>query len=136
MPEIMSRGDVVNTIAAEVDLPQAKVDQIIKSFEGTIKRQAATGGEVRMTGFGSFKVTHRAARTSRNPQTGDPVEVAERNAIRFVPGKDLKDAAASSLQTQAAPKKAAKVKAADASSDGAVKADAKTEKKPAKPKKK
>ena len=134
MPEIMSRGDVVDAIAAEVDLPQAKVNQIIKSFEGTIKRQAASGGEVRLTGFGSFKVAHRTARTSRNPQTGDPVAVDARNALRFVPGKDLKEAAASSLATEAAPKKAAKPKASEA--DAVVKADAKKEKKPAKAKKK
>ena len=140
MPEIMNRGDVVDEVAAQVDLPQSKVDAVLKAFESSLMRQAASGGEVRMVGFGSFKVTHRAARTSRNPQTGDPVEVSARNAIRFVPGKAFKDAAASSLQDEkaekkAAPKKAAKAETA-AKADTTVKADAKKEKKPAKAKKK
>ncbi len=139
MSEIMNRGDVVDVVAAQVDLPQSKVDAVLKAFESALMRQAASGGEVRMVGFGSFKVAHRTARTSRNPQTGDPVEVAARNAIRFVPGKAFKDAAASSLQDdkadkKAVPKKAAKAKTADA--DEGVKADAKKEKKPAKAKKK
>lgn len=131
MSEIMNRGDIVDAVAAQVDLPQTKVDAVIKAYESAIMRQAASGGEVRIVGFGSFKVTHRAARTSRNPQTGEPVEVAERNAIRFVPGKALKDAAASSLQTKATPKKKAKASEPDA----VVKADSKKEKKPAKKKK-
>ena len=98
MSDIKSRGDVVNEVAAQVDLPQKKVDEILRAFESAIMRQAASGGEIRMVGFGSFKITHRAARTSRNPQTGAPAPVAARNAIRFVPGQALKEAAASSLK--------------------------------------
>ena len=143
MSDIKSRGDVVNEVAAQVDLPQKKVDEILRAFESVIMRQAAGGGEIRMVGFGSFKITHRAARTSRNPQTGEPAAVAARNAIRFVPGQALKDAAASSLHNgaakdeapksaaakEAAPKaKAAKTKAASADSE-AVSAGEKKEKK-------
>lgn len=133
MSEIMSRGDIVDTVAAQVDLPQSKVDEVIKAFESAVKRQAASGGEIRMTGFGSFKISHRAARTSRNPQTGEPVAVAERNALRFVPGKELKEAAASSLKPATAPAKKAKAKSSEA--DEVVKAEAKKEKKTAKKKK-
>ena len=133
MSEIMSRGDVVSAVAAQVDAPQKKVDEILKAFESTILRQAATGGEIRMVGFGTFKITHRAARVSRNPRSGDPVDVAARNAIRFIPGQALKDAAASSLETEekAAPKKAKAAPVAQASET-----KAKKEKKPAKTKKK
>ncbi len=132
MSDIKSRGDVVSEVAALVDMPQKKVDEIIRAFESTLLRQAASGGEVRMTGFGSFKIVTRAARTSRNPQNGEPIEVAEHNAIRFVPGQALKDAAASSLQgaEKPAPKKkrkAAEAKAAEA--DEVVKAADKKEKK-------
>ena len=127
MTQIKSRGDVVDEVAALVDMPQTKVDAVLRAFEETIKRQAASGGETRMVGFGSFKITHRAARTSRNPQTGEPVEVAARNAIRFVPGQALKDAAASSFQ-EAAPK-AKKAKAVADETELVVKAEAKKEKK-------
>lgn len=110
MTQIKNRGDVVDDVAALVDMPQTKVDAVLRAFEETIKRQAAAGGEVRMIGFGTFKVTHRAARTSRNPQTGEPVEVAARNAIRFVPGQSLKSAAAASFQDAAPKAKKAKTK--------------------------
>ena len=112
MSTIKSRGDVVDEVAALSDLPQKKVDEIIRAYEQTIMRQAASGGEIRMTGFGTFKITHRAARTSRNPQTGEPVEVSARNAIRFVPGQALKDAAASSLKGAKPKEKNVEVEAA------------------------
>ncbi len=136
MSDIKSRSDVVNEVAAQVDMPQKEVDAVLRAFESAVMRQAAGGGEIRLTGFGSFKISSRAARTSRNPQTGDPIEVAERNAIRFVPGQALKDAAASSLKetapakpaTKPATKKAAK---AEVVASGEEKAD-KKEKKPKK----
>ena len=127
MTQIKNRGDVVDDVAALVDMPQTKVDAVLRAFEETIKRQAAAGGEVRMIGFGTFKVTHRAARTSRNPQTGEPVEVAARNAIRFVPGQSLKSAAAASFQ-DAAPK-AKKAKAKTKTEAAAPASDEKKEKK-------
>ena len=143
MSDIKSRSDVVNEVAAQVDMPQKEVDKVLRAFESAIMRQAASGGEIRMTGFGSFKITYRAARISRNPQTGGPAEVAERNAIRFVPGQALKDAAASSLKSAApaaksaakpAVQKTAKVEAATKAE--AAPAEAKAEKKEKKTKKK
>lgn len=140
MSDIKSRSDVVNEVAAQVDMPQKDVDKVLRAFESAIMRQASTGGEIRLTGFGSFKITYRAARTSRNPQTGAPAEVAERNAIRFVPGQALKDAAASSLKGAApAAKSAAKPAAKKPAKADAAPAEAvetKAEKKEKKPKKK
>ena len=127
MSNIKSRGDVVDEVAALSDLPQKKVDEIIRAYENTIMRQAASGGEVRMVGFGTFKITHRAARVSRNPQSGEPIEVSARNAIRFVPGQALKDAAASSFKDEKP--KAKKTTPAASEVDSVVKADAKKEKK-------
>ena len=134
MTQIKNRGDVVDEVAALVDMPQTKVDEVLRALVETIKRQAATGGETRMVGFGSFKVTHRAARTSRNPQNGEPIEVAERNAIRFVPGQSLKDAAASSLPSDAksdakSDAGATKAKKPKAEATTEAKADDKKEKK-------
>ena len=131
---IKSKGDVVDEVAALVDLPQTKVDAVLKAFVETIKRQVASGGEVRMVGFGSFKVTHRAARTSRNPQNGEPIEVGAHNAIRFVPGQALKDAAASSFQEAAPKAKSVKAKKAPDETANLVQAEAKKEKKPKKKK--
>ena len=133
MTQIKNRGDVVDEVAALVDMPQVKVDAVLRALESTIKRQAASGGETRMVGFGTFKVVYRAARTSRNPQSGEPVEVEARNAIRFLPGQALKDAAASSLK-EAQPKAAQpkSKKEPDKTANAEAKTEAKKEKKPKK----
>ena len=141
MADILSRGDIIDSVAAQVDMPQTKVDAVIKAFEGAIARHLGTGGEIRMAGFGTFKVTQRSARTSRNPRTGEPVEVPARTAPSFKAGKALKDAAGASSAPAAkkAPAKAAKAdaKAAPAAPAKAAKAPAKAAAKaPAKAKKK
>ena len=117
MAEILSRGDIVSSVAAEVDMPKTKVDDVIKAFETTIARHIGTGDEVRMAGFGTFKTSQRSARTSRNPRTGEPVAVPARLAPSFKAGKALKEAAQSSGGKKAgggakAPAKAAATKAA------------------------
>ena len=96
---IMNRGEVVATVAADTGLAASRVDAVLKSFEGAIARALSSGSEVRMAGFGSFKVSQRAARTSRNPRTGEPVAVAARSVPRFTPGKGLKDAAGASAKS-------------------------------------
>ena len=131
MAEILSRGDIISSVAAEVDMPQAKIDAVIKAFESTIARHIGSGDEVRMAGFGTFKTTARSARTSRNPRTGEPVDVPARTAPSFKAGKALKEAAAaSSAPTKKAPAKSD----AKAAPKASAKAAAKSEKAPAKEK--
>ena len=129
MADVLSRGDIVDTVAAQVDMPQTKVDAVLKAFEGAVARQLGAGGEIRMAGFGTFKVTQRSARTSRNPRTGEPVQVAARTAPSFKAGKSLKDAAASSSAPAPAKKAAAKAPAKAAVAKAPAKAPAKAKKK-------
>lgn len=134
MAEILSRGDIINEVAAEVDMPQAKIDAIIKAFEGSIARHMKDGDETRIAGFGTFKTTQRSARTSRNPRTGEPVDVPARTAPSFKAGKALKEAAMASSQTAAPAKKAPAKSDAKAGAKASAKADAKAVKAPAKEK--
>jgi len=127
--KILSRGDVISAVAAQVDLPQAKVDAVIKAFESAVARQLAAKGEIRMAGFGTFKTSARSERTSRNPRTGEPVTVAARTVARFVPGKGLKEAA-DTPEPKAAKAPAAK-KAAAAKEAPAAKAAPAAKKAPA-----
>ena len=127
MADIMNRGDVLDTVAAACDMPSSKVNEVIKAFEEAIMRSLSQGGEVRIAGFGTFKTSARSARTSRNPRTGEPVEVPARTAARFIPGKGLKTAA-EGASAQAAPAKATTAKTATAKAAPA-KADAKSAKK-------
>lgn len=98
-----SRSDIVGEVAGSLDETQTKVDAIVRAYEDAITASLAKGGEVRLAGFGSFKTSKRAARTARNPQTGDPIKVAARTVARFQPAKALKDA----VDAKAAAKKPA-----------------------------
>lgn len=125
---ILNRGDIISTISAETELPAARVDAVLKSFEAAIARKLAEGGEVRLAGFLGVKTSNRAARVSRNPRTGEPVGVPARTVARITPGKSLKlaaeqsgapkkkggKAAAKAPAAKAAPAKAAPAKAAPA----------------------
>jgi DNA-binding protein HU-beta len=64
------------------------VDGLFESIVSTLKK----GGEVSVAGFGIFSVKHRAARTARNPKTGEQVQVPATKVPKFRPAKALKDA--------------------------------------------
>jgi len=87
----MNKGDLVNAVAEVVSTKkeaQEAVDCVFETIKNALKKQDA----VQIVGFGSFKVNKRAARTGRNPQTGEEIKIAARTVPKFVPGKALKDA--------------------------------------------
>ena len=88
----MNKAELIDAIAASADIPKAAagraLDAMIESIEGALKE----GDSVALVGFGTFSVKERAARTGRNPQTGQPIEIAAANIPSFKPGKALKDA--------------------------------------------
>ena len=103
----LSRGDVISDIAAETQMPNAQVDQVIRAFEGALMRQLSSGGEVRMAGLGSFRVTSRKARAGRNPATGAPIQIAASKGVGFKAAKALKDAVGGAKKGAKSPAKAA-----------------------------
>lgn len=88
----MNKAELIDNIAASADIPKAAagraLDAMIEAIEGALKK----GDSVALVGFGTFSVKERAARTGRNPQTGDPIEIAAANIPTFKAGKALKDA--------------------------------------------
>lgn len=67
-------------------------DKALKSVFETIKDEVAAGNKVDIAGFGSFSIADRAARTARNPQTGEAIQVAAKKAVKFKVSKTFKDA--------------------------------------------
>lgn len=63
----------------------------IDTIFNTIKNEVKNGNKVAIHGFGTFEMTQRAARTSRNPKTGESIQVPSKNAPRFKPSKTFKD---------------------------------------------
>ena len=88
----MNKTDLINAIAEQANLSKAdagrSLDALIKTIETTLK----AGDSVALVGFGTFEVKARAARTGRNPQTGQEISIAAANVPSFKAGKGLKDA--------------------------------------------
>jgi len=88
----VNKSELIDAIAESVDISKAAagraLDAVISSVTGALKN----GEQVVLVGFGTFSVKERAARTGRNPQTGDPIEIAAARIPGFKAGKALKDA--------------------------------------------
>ncbi len=88
----MNKAELIDSIAASADIPKAAagraLDAVIESVQGALQK----GDSVALVGFGTFSVKDRAARTGRNPQTGQPVQIAAAKIPNFKAGKSLNDA--------------------------------------------
>lgn len=89
--KILNPSELVSAIATKTALKTADVDAVVKEMQKVIAAQMKAGGEVRLPGFGTFKTSERAARTGRNPKTGEPMEIGARTVVSFSAGKRLKD---------------------------------------------
>lgn len=87
----MSKKDLIEAVAAATELTKEKagvaVDAVIAHIEGSMKK----GEEVRIPGFGTFKVAKRAARKARNPQTGVEMMLKASRVPKFQASKNLKE---------------------------------------------
>ena len=86
----MNKGEFVEALADRLDVSRAQADRALSAVLDIISEQLAEGGKVSFTGFGSFEVSERAARTGRNPQTGAAIEIAASNVTKFTAGATLK----------------------------------------------
>ena len=88
----MNKSELVAAMAVKSGLSQADAGKALTAFCDVVGKTLGQGGEVQITGFGSFGVSERAARTGRNPQTGATIQIAALRAPKFKAGKALKDA--------------------------------------------
>ena len=88
----MNKSELIANIATGADISKADAERALNATISTITSELAGGGEVALVGFGTFKVNDRAARTGRNPQTGETIQIAAAKVPAFKAGKALKDA--------------------------------------------
>jgi DNA-binding protein HU-beta len=88
----MNKTEFVEAIAKESGLTNADARKAIEAVITTVEKTLKKGDEIALTGFGKFSVTKRAARTGRNPQTGEPVKIKASKAPKFTAGAGLKTA--------------------------------------------
>lgn len=88
----MNKSELVKHIATTAGITQVQATAALQAFETAVIDTLANGGELALIGFGTFKVNERAARTGRNPQTGEAIQIAAAKVPTFKAGKGLKDA--------------------------------------------
>ena len=88
----MNKNDLVGAVASNAGLSKGDagkaVDEIFKAITDALKE----GDSVRLIGFGTFGISHRAARQGRNPSTGQPIDIPAAKLPTFKAGKALKEA--------------------------------------------
>jgi len=86
----MNKAELVDRVAATVQLPQYQADAAVTLFFQGIIDALCAGEHVELRGFGSFRLHHRQPRVGRNPKTGDTVQIPARKVPWFKAGKDLR----------------------------------------------
>lgn len=88
----MNKTELVAAIADKTELSKKDSEKALKAFIDVVGEELKKGEKIQLVGFGTFEVTERAARTGKNPQTGEPMTISACNAPKFKAGKALKDA--------------------------------------------
>ena len=88
----MNKSELIGVIASESGLSKADAARALNATIDAITNAMSSGDGVQLTGFGSFVVRDRAARTGRNPQTGAAIQIAASKVAAFKAGKNLKGA--------------------------------------------
>ena len=88
----MNKSELIDAIAESADLTKADASRALDATTEAIASALQRGQSVSLVGFGTFTVRHRAARTGRNPRTGESITIKASNNPAFKAGKALKDA--------------------------------------------
>ncbi|MCV2352678.1 MULTISPECIES: HU family DNA-binding protein [Roseateles] len=88
----MNKSELIESIATKTGATRAAATASLDAALSAITEALAAGDSVAILGFGNFKVSERAARTGKNPATGEALEIAAATVAKFTPGKALKDA--------------------------------------------
>lgn len=87
----MIRSELIEALAQEnPELRPEEVEAVVTCFFDAIAERLASGGRVELRGFGAFSTRERAARTGRNPRTGEAVEVPAKRVPYFKAGKEIR----------------------------------------------
>ena len=86
----MNKADLINALAAKNEISKKDAEKAVNGVLDLIAEALKAGDKVQIMGFGAFEVKERAARTGKNPATGEAIEIAASKAVVFKAGKALK----------------------------------------------
>jgi DNA-binding protein HU-beta len=88
----MNKTELIDAIAADCDLSKVVAQRVLESILSNVIQTVVDGDTVQLVGFGAFASGSRAARTGRNPRTGEELKIAAAKTVKFSAGKAFKDA--------------------------------------------
>jgi len=88
----MNKQDLIDAVASEAGITKSAAEETINAFLDTVTNAVVKGDVIQLIGFGSFSTGARAARTGRNPKTGEALQIAASKTVKFAAGKAFKDA--------------------------------------------
>jgi DNA-binding protein HU-beta len=87
----MTKADLIESVAATLDLPKGQAERAVQLVFEDIVKALRNADKVNISGFGTFAVSERKARTGRNPKTGESIDIPASKSAKFKAGKALKD---------------------------------------------
>ncbi len=90
----VNKIELVDAVATAANIKKSEAETVLDAVLDSITAELKKGNEVRLVGFGTFVVSHRAASDGRNPRTGEAIKIPAKKLPRFRAGKGLKDAIA------------------------------------------
>jgi DNA-binding protein HU-beta len=87
----MTKAELIDSMANKAELPKQKAEEIVNGLFDDIVGALKNGDKVNISGFGTFSISERKARTGRNPKTGETIQIASSRAAKFKAGKILKE---------------------------------------------
>ncbi|MDH7576589.1 MAG: HU family DNA-binding protein [Bacillota bacterium] len=88
----MNKAELISSVADKSEMTKKDAEKAVNAVFAAIEEALTRGEKVQLIGFGTFEVRNRAARTGRNPQTGEEIQIAATRVPAFRPGKALRDA--------------------------------------------
>ncbi|MEN9973000.1 MAG: hypothetical protein RIS20_1347 [Bacteroidota bacterium] len=85
----MNKAELIDAMAAAAGLSKADAKKALDGFVGATTEALKKGERISLVGFGSFDLSKRNARNGRNPKTGEVIQIAAKNTIRFKAGSEL-----------------------------------------------
>lgn len=86
----MTKAELIGKISERAEITTREANDALNAALDTIVDEVAVNGELTIVNFGKFAAVTRHARKGRNPQTGEEIQLPERRAVKFVPGKQFK----------------------------------------------
>jgi len=88
----MTKAELITSIGKEAKISKASAEKTLNAFTSSVTKVLKKGDKLTLTGFGTFSVAKRRARTGRNPQTGKEIKIPATRVAKFKPGNLLKSA--------------------------------------------